>query len=138
MYQADERLLQVSGKYSIGGADSRVPNTLGPALGLDRHGECEVDNSIARKDAYFGNQADFQMSRWQALQKTASAHSNLFSQATFTDEKKRSYDDSRATNPTFNAGPKWFIIAMGERVFVYKTMINGTEPGKLSPKVSMS
>lgn len=28
----------VSGIYSIGGADSRVPNALGPALGLDKHG----------------------------------------------------------------------------------------------------
>jgi hypothetical protein len=27
-----------TGIYSIGGADSRVPNTLGPALGLDKHG----------------------------------------------------------------------------------------------------
>lgn len=88
----------VSGKFSIGGADSRVPNTLGPSLGLDKHGECEVDNSITRQDNYFGNQADFQMSRWQALLKTASSHNNLFNEATFIDEKKRSYDDSRATN----------------------------------------
>ena len=27
-----------TGYYSIGGADARVPNTLGPALGLDKHG----------------------------------------------------------------------------------------------------
>ena len=88
----------ISGKYSIGGADSRVPNTLGPSLGLDKHGTCEVDNSITREDTYFGNQANFQMGRWQALLNTASSHNNLFNQATFTDEKKRSYDDSRATN----------------------------------------
>jgi len=30
-----------TGKYSIGGADSRVPNTLGPALGISHHGPCK-------------------------------------------------------------------------------------------------
>ena len=44
------------GKYSIGGADARVPNTLGPSLGISRHGFFEVDNSISREDAYFGTQ----------------------------------------------------------------------------------
>ena len=91
----------ISGKYSIGGADSRVPNTLGPSLGLDKHGTCEVDNSITRQDTFFGNQANFQMSRWQALLDTAIAHDNLFNQATLAAEKKRSYDDSRATNVSF-------------------------------------
>ena len=45
----------VSGKYSIGGADSRVPNTLGPALGISKHGTFEIDQSISRVDQYFGN-----------------------------------------------------------------------------------
>lgn len=44
----------VSGAYSIGGADARVPNTLGPSLGISKHGFFEVDNSISREDAYFG------------------------------------------------------------------------------------
>ena len=70
-----------------------------PSLGLDKHGTCEVDNSITRIDTYFGNQANFHLDRWQALVETAAAHGNLFSQATFVDEKKRTYDDSRATNP---------------------------------------
>jgi hypothetical protein len=54
----------VSGKYSIGGADSRVPNTLGPALGLDKHGVFEIDGSITREDVYFGNNANFILQRW--------------------------------------------------------------------------
>ena len=119
----------ISGKYSIGGADSRVPSTLGPSLGLDKHGTCEVDNSITREDTYFGNQANFHLDRWQALLNNTKAHNNLFNQATFIDEKKRSYDESRATNPAFNAGPKWYIIAHGERVFVYNNMVNGTMLG---------
>ena len=39
-----------SGIYSIGGADSRNPTTLGPALGLDKHGTFEIDSSITRQD----------------------------------------------------------------------------------------
>jgi hypothetical protein len=41
-----------SGMFSIGGEDSRVPNTFGPefpALGISRHGFFEGDNSITRE-----------------------------------------------------------------------------------------
>lgn len=38
----------LSGKYSIGGQDNRVPNTLGLAPGLDSHGVFEIDTSITR------------------------------------------------------------------------------------------
>ena len=55
----------MSGKYSIGGADSRVPNTIGPALGLDKHGVFEIDGSITREDVYFGNNANFLLQRWE-------------------------------------------------------------------------
>jgi len=45
----------VTGKYSLGGKDSRVPDTLGPAWGIDRHGLFEIDGSISRSDAAFGD-----------------------------------------------------------------------------------
>lgn len=56
-----------SGIYSIGGEDARVPNTLGPSLGISHHGPFEVDNSISRIDTYFGNQANFNLDRWNQL-----------------------------------------------------------------------
>lgn len=43
-----------TGAYSIGGEDARVPNTLGPSLGISRHQFFEVDNSISRVDAGVG------------------------------------------------------------------------------------
>lgn len=43
-----------SGKCSIGEPDARVPNTLGLSLGISKYGFFEVDNSISREDAYFG------------------------------------------------------------------------------------
>lgn len=39
-------------------ADARVPNTIGPALGLDKHGVFEIDGSITHQDTYFGNNAN--------------------------------------------------------------------------------
>ena len=68
----------VSGKYSIGGADDRVPNTLGPALGLDKHGVFEIDGSITREDVYFGNNANFILERWDQYVSTAAEYGGLF------------------------------------------------------------
>jgi len=39
----------ITGKFSIGGADPRVPGTFAPALGISRHGFFEVDNSMTRQ-----------------------------------------------------------------------------------------
>ena len=52
------------GKYSIGGQDNRVPNTLGLAPGLDSHGVFEIDTSITRQDVHWGNSANFLIDRW--------------------------------------------------------------------------
>lgn len=38
----------LTGKFSIGGQDSRVPNTLGTSLGASKHGFFESDGSITR------------------------------------------------------------------------------------------
>ena len=54
----------VTGKYTIGGADARVPNTIGPAGGLDKHGVFEIDGSITRQDTALGNNANFLLQRW--------------------------------------------------------------------------
>jgi hypothetical protein len=108
-----------TGIYSIGGADARVPNTLGPALGLDKHGTFEIDGSISREDAYFGNQANFQLSRWNALNSLAeSKYGGQFGYDLFVEEKLNTYNTARATNPEFNAGVKYFVVAHAERAFV--------------------
>ena len=54
----------VTGKYTIGGADSRVPNTIGPAGGLDKHVAFEIDGSIIRQDTALANNANFLLQRW--------------------------------------------------------------------------
>ncbi|KAI1328377.1 hypothetical protein F5Y16DRAFT_398547 [Xylariaceae sp. FL0255] len=118
----------VTGKYSIGGADSRVPNTLGPALGLDKHGVFEIDGSITREDVYFGNNANFLLQRWDEYVAISDKYGGLFGPETQAEDNGLRYDNSRATNPEFLAGAVWFVVSHAERVFVYEGLPNGTTP----------
>lgn len=86
-----------SGAYSIGGADARVPNTLGPSLGISKHGFFEVDNSISRQDHYHGNQADFQMDRWNRLVNITEKHGGQFGNAAFAEERVVAYNEVSCT-----------------------------------------
>ncbi|KAL9110477.1 MAG: hypothetical protein Q9227_005021 [Pyrenula ochraceoflavens] len=114
-----------SGKYTIGGADARVPNTLGPALGLDKHGVFEIDGSITREDVYFGNNANFLLQRWEEYVNISKTYGNFNMQMQADDNGYR-YDISRETNPEFFAGAIWFAVSHAERVFVYEGLANGT------------
>ncbi|KAL9084904.1 MAG: hypothetical protein Q9165_007857 [Trypethelium subeluteriae] len=144
----------ITGKYSIGGADSRVPNTIGPALGLDKHGVFEIDGSITREDVHFGNNANFLLQRWEEYVNISDQNGGQFGAATqaydnvsppnlvfirlvslahveVADifEKGLRYDYSRETNPEFLAGVAWFAVSHAERVFVYEGLANGTVTG---------
>ena len=116
----------VSGKYSIGGADSRVPNTLGPALGLDKHGTFEIDGSITRQDNYFGNQATFQLKRWNRFLADANANGAQFGLPAQIRNQRETYTESRNTNPEFFAGAKYFAVSTAERIFIFEGLPNGT------------
>ena len=115
-----------SGKYTIGGADDRVPNTLGPALGLDSHGVFEIDGSITRQDVYFGNNANFLLQRWNEYVDAANDNGGLFNEMANAQDNGFRYDNSRNTNPEFFAGAVWFAVSHAERVFVYQGLPNGT------------
>jgi hypothetical protein len=118
-----------SGKYSIGGADSRVPNTLGQSLGISRHGFFEVDNSISRIDYALGNQANFNLPRFQRVQKIAKKYNGLFNLETWKEERVTVYNEAKNNNPSFNAGIRWLAVTAAERVFIYRAMPNGTAGG---------
>ncbi|KAI9696140.1 MAG: hypothetical protein M1820_008281 [Bogoriella megaspora] len=119
----------VTGKYSIGGADSRVPNTIGPALGLDKHGVFEIDGSITREDVHFGNNANFLLQRWEEYVNISNQHGGQFNFDTQAQDNGLRYDYSRETNPEFLAGVAWFAVSHAERVFVYEGLANGTATG---------
>jgi hypothetical protein len=116
----------VTGKYSIGGQDSRVPNTLGPALGVSKHGFFEADTSITRSDAYFGNQANFSLSRWNNLLSLVANYGGLFSKEMFAEERVNTYNTAIETNPEFQADIRWLILHLFVRVLVSQNFSNGT------------
>lgn len=116
-----------TGKFTIGGADSRVPNTLGPALGIDKHGTFEIDGSISRQDNYFGNQADFIPSRWAAVRKQAETAGNgYYNLEMWTENQKQSYMISRNNNPEATLSVKYFAVSLAERAFMFRAFPNGT------------
>jgi len=115
-----------SGKYSIGGMDSRVPNTLGPSLGISKHGFFEVDNSISRVDAALGNQANFNLERFDKITEIASKYNGLYNLQTWQEERVAIYNEAKSNNPSFNAGIRWLAVTTAERVFIYRALPNGT------------
>lgn len=116
-----------TGKFSIGGVDSRVPNNLGPSLGISRHGFFEVDNSISRIDSYFGNQADFNLDRFNRLVDIADKYGGQFGNSAFAEERVLVYNEAKNTNPEFNAGVRWLGVTTAERVFIFRALPNGTD-----------
>ena len=118
----------VSGKYTIGGADPRVPNTLGPAGGLSKHGVFEIDGSITREDTHFGNQANFLLQRWQEYVAEAAKNGGLFNAQTNAADDGLRFENSIKTNPSFPAGVVWFVVSHAEHVLVYQGLPNGTDP----------
>ena len=111
----------ITGKYSIGGPDSRVPNTIGPALGLFKHGTFEIDGSITRQDDYDGNESTFILSRWNNLVAMSKKYDDgKFGNDLFIQERASTWDTAKATNPDFNGGAKQFIVSLAERAFVFR------------------
>ena len=117
----------VTGIYSIGGADPRVPNTLGLAPGMSSHGTFEIDGSITREDTYFGDNSNFILQRWNEYVDIADRHEGQFKAEAQAEDNGLRYDYSRATNPWFFAGAIWFAVSHAERVFVYEGFANGTD-----------
>lgn len=98
-----------------------------PALGASKHGPFEVDQSISRIDTYFGNQANFNLDRWNNLVNIANSNGGQFGFDTFNQERQQTYQQSRDTNPEFDAEVKHFAVTLAERVFMFRALPNGTD-----------
>lgn len=118
-----------TGKYSIGGQDSRVPQTLGqPVLGIDRHGLFEIDASISRGDRYYGDNHSFNITRWNKLVSDANNYGDgLFNIEAVAHNAADAVDSSRATNPEFTFGGN-FAVVYATRALLSRPLANGTEP----------
>lgn len=118
----------VTGKYTIGGQDDRVPNTLGPAYGIDRHGVFELDSSISRGDRFFGDSHSLNMTRWNKLVSDANTYGDgLFNIEAMKHNAADAVDESRATNPEFSFGGN-FIVTYATRALLTRPLPNGTDP----------
>nr|ANZ54413.1 heme-thiolate peroxidase HTP8 [Leptoxyphium fumago] len=118
-----------TGKYTIGGRDSRVPETLGvPLYGLDRHGLFEIDASISRGDRYFGDNHSFNITRWNKLVSDANTYGNgLFNTDAVKHNAADQVDASRAENPEFTFGGN-FAVIYATRALLTRPLPNGTYP----------
>lgn len=118
-----------TGKYSIGGADSRVPDTLGsPVYGIDRHGLFEIDASISRGDRYFGDNHSFNITRWNKLVSDANTYGDgYFNIEAMKHNAADAVDASRATNPDFTFGGN-FAVVYATRALLTRPLPNGTNP----------
>ena len=118
-----------TGKYSIGGQDPRVPNTLGaPVLGIDRHGLFEIDASISRGDRYFGDNHSFNITRWNKLVDDANTYGDgLFNIEAMKHNAADAVDASRAENPEFAFGAD-FAVVYATRALLTRPLPNGTDP----------
>ncbi|KAJ5973632.1 hypothetical protein N7481_010842 [Penicillium waksmanii] len=120
----------ISGKYSIGGADSRVPNTIGPAGGIDKHGVFEIDGSITRQDTYFGNNANFILQRWEEYVKIADRNGGLFGAQMQAEDRLSFQTISPIRFLLTKMSISRLYVSHAERVFVYEGLTNGTTPNK--------
>ncbi|KAI9729140.1 MAG: hypothetical protein M1828_000225 [Chrysothrix sp. TS-e1954] len=118
-----------TGKYTIGGRDSRVPETLGePVYGIDRHGLFELDGSISRGDRYFGDNHSFNISRWNKLVGDANdVGGGLFNTDAVKKNAADQVDASREENPNFTFGAN-FAVVYATRALLTRPLPNGTEP----------
>nr|POE48917.1 aromatic peroxygenase [Quercus suber] len=118
-----------TGKYTIGGRDSRVPESLGqPVYGIDRHGLFEIDASISRGDRYFGDNHSFNITRWNKLVSDANNYGDgLFNIEAMRHNAADAVDESRATNPEFAFGAN-FAVVYATRALLSRPLPNGTEP----------
>lgn len=118
-----------TGKYTIGGRDTRVPETLGvPNYGIDRHGLFEIDASISRGDRYYGDNHSFNITRWNKLVQDANTYGDgLFNIDAVKHNAADAVDTSRATNPEFAFGGN-FAVVYATRALLTRPLPNGTNP----------
>jgi hypothetical protein len=56
-------------------------------------------------------------------------YSGQFGNDLWAEERVLRYDQSKATNPEFNAGAHWLAVSLVERVSIFRALPNCTGPG---------
>jgi hypothetical protein len=73
-----------------------------------------------------GNQANFQLDRFNRFVNITQRYGGEFGNSAFAEERVLVYNEAKNTNPEFNAGVRWLAVTTAERVFIFRALPNGT------------
>ncbi|OCH90910.1 Cloroperoxidase [Obba rivulosa] len=122
----------VTGKFSIGGPDSRtsllgaLQNILGVEGGLDYHAGIEGDASATRDDAYFGDDHTMIPELYAQMKSIAANYGGLYTLEAMKDLQQLRHQQSVQTNPTFYFVPLASALDIGAKAFITVFFTNGT------------
>ncbi|KDR67092.1 hypothetical protein GALMADRAFT_80170 [Galerina marginata CBS 339.88] len=130
-------LMSIGGQTSGTGTNPPAPATVG---GLNSHNNCEGDTSMTRADFFFGNNHNFNETRFQ----TFVDFSNKFGGGKYNltvaaELRNHLFQDSLMNNPTFSLVSPRLFTAYGESVFPINFFIDGRQKdGQLDLDVARS
>jgi hypothetical protein len=76
-------------------------------------------------DAYFGNQANFSLSRWNNLLPLVANYGGLFSKEMFAEERVNTYNKAIETNPEVSCVHQLFSVEISHPVCSFKRISDG-------------
>lgn len=76
-----------------------------------------------------GNQANFNLDRWNELVDITDNYDGQFGNSAFAEERVLRYNQAKNDNPEFDAGTRWLAVTTAERVFIFRALPNGTDLG---------
>lgn len=130
----------LTGMVSIAGKDKRVGSFLGRQIpgGLGEHNKYEIDHSLTRNDAYFGEYWKLNGTLYEEMFKVADEVSGLgagkgvVTPHSLAIYRNNRYKESVATNPDFTFAPLG-VLFFGADQFVWRSHVSADSNGKLLP-----
>ncbi|KDR86161.1 hypothetical protein GALMADRAFT_132745 [Galerina marginata CBS 339.88] len=118
-------LMSIGGATPLTGLNPPKPATVG---GLNSHNNCEGDTSMTRADFFFGNNHDFNETRFQHFVD----YSNKFGAGKYNltvaaELRNFLHQDSLKNNPQFSLVSPRLFTAYGESVFPINVFIDGRQ-----------
>ena len=107
--------------HNVGDNPHLPPKSSTLTLSLPTSQKFELDTSLSRQDAYFGDQFTFDPSLFAQM---AATTNNVFDQNGIIQYKVLRYNQSRADNPNFYFGPKNAILNNGAASFLFEVYPN--------------
>ncbi|KDR84365.1 hypothetical protein GALMADRAFT_54851 [Galerina marginata CBS 339.88] len=118
-------LMSIGGATPLTGPNPPKPATVG---GLNTHSNCEGDTSMTRADAFFGNNHDFDESRFKHFVDFSNKYgAGKYNLTVATELRHFLHQDSLTRNPQFSLVSPRLFTAYGESVFPINFFIDGRQ-----------